>query len=128
MLEPPKVTRLGRGSALLGGTRHRDGDRPFEPMNHGTHPEELPAEVVDDVASVVGPRSLLSRHPEALNGGAMRVQLAGRANSAQSSAPGTPQPPGQDVEPREWSSTCVGAAIPPRPGSEWGPQPLMYGI
>ena len=24
-------------------------------------------------------------------------------------------------EPSEWSSTCEGAAIPPRPGSEWGP-------
>jgi hypothetical protein len=51
-------------------------------MNQGTHPEELPAEVLDDVASVVGAEvTLLSRLPGGLNGGAMRVQLAGRANA-----------------------------------------------
>src|SRR5215216_226067 len=27
----------------------RDGDRPLEPMNQGTHPEGLRAEVLDDV-------------------------------------------------------------------------------
>ena len=65
-------------------------DCPFEPMNQGTRPEELPAEVLDDVASVVGSEvTLLSRLPAGahelfgaaapggVNGGAMRVQLAG---------------------------------------------------
>ncbi len=59
-----------------------------EPMNRGTHPEELPAEVLDDVASVVGAEvTLLSRLPGGLNGGAMRVQLAGRANAVLKAAP-----------------------------------------
>jgi hypothetical protein len=44
----------GAGSALLGGISHPSGDLPFEPMNQGTHPGELPAAVLDDVASVVG--------------------------------------------------------------------------
>src|SRR3954447_2483403 len=48
-------------------------------MNQGTHPEELLAEVLDDVASVVGAEvTLLSRLPGGVNGVAMRVQLAGR--------------------------------------------------
>src|SRR3954451_13418373 len=48
-------------------------------MNHGTHPAELLAEVLDDVASVVGAEvTLLSRLPGGVNGVAMRVQLAGR--------------------------------------------------
>ena len=47
-------------------------------MNQGTHPEELPAEVLDDVASVVGAEvTLLSRLPGGLHVGAMRVQLVG---------------------------------------------------
>ena len=51
-------------------------------MNQGTHPEELPAEVLDDVASVVGAEvTLLSRLPGGLDVGAMRVQLAGRAHA-----------------------------------------------
>jgi aminoglycoside phosphotransferase (APT) family kinase protein len=51
-------------------------------MNQGTHPEELPAEVLDDVASVVGAEvTLLSRLPGGLDVGAMRVQLAGRTNA-----------------------------------------------
>ena len=69
-------------------------------MNQGTHPEELPAEVLDDVASVVGAEvTLLSRLPAGahelfgaavpggVNGGAMRVQLAGRANAVLKAAP-----------------------------------------
>lgn len=66
----------------------RDGDRPFEPMNQSTHPEELPAEVLDDVASVVGAEvTLLSRLPGGVNGGAMRVQLAGRADAVLKAVP-----------------------------------------
>src|SRR5215212_3049022 len=46
------------------------------------HPEELPAEVLDDVASVVRAEiTLLSRLSGGVNGGAMRVQLAGRADA-----------------------------------------------
>jgi aminoglycoside phosphotransferase (APT) family kinase protein len=57
-------------------------------MNQGTHPEELPAEVLDDVASVVGAEvTLLSRLPVGVNGGAMRVQLAGRANAVLKAVP-----------------------------------------
>ena len=57
-------------------------------MNQGTHPEELPAEVLDDVASVVGAEvTLLSRRPGGVNGGAMRVQLAGRANAVLKAVP-----------------------------------------
>ena len=64
------------------------GDPPFEPMNQGTHPEELPAEVLDDVASVVGADvTLLSRLPGGLNGSAMRVQLAGRADAVLKAVP-----------------------------------------
>ena len=57
-------------------------------MNQGTHPEELPAEVLDDVASVVGAEvTLLSRLPGGVNGGAMRVQLAGGANAVLKAVP-----------------------------------------
>jgi len=57
-------------------------------MNQGTHPEELPAEVLDDVASVVGAEvTLLGRLPGGVNGGAMRVQLAGRANAVLKAVP-----------------------------------------
>jgi hypothetical protein len=51
-------------------------------MNQGIHAEELPAEVLDDVASVVGAEvTPLSRLPGGVNGGALRVQLAGRADA-----------------------------------------------
>jgi aminoglycoside phosphotransferase (APT) family kinase protein len=51
-------------------------------MNQGTHPEELPAEVLADVATVVGAEvTLLSRLAGGFNAGAVRVQLAGRANA-----------------------------------------------
>src|SRR5712691_3452537 len=57
-------------------------------MNQGTHPEELPAEVLDDVASVVGAEvTLLSRLPGGVNGCAMRVQLAGRATAVLKAVP-----------------------------------------
>jgi len=58
-----------------------------EPMNQSTYSEELPAEVLDDVASVVGAEvTLLSRLPGG-NGGVMRVQLAGRANAVLKAVP-----------------------------------------
>ena len=57
-------------------------------MNQGTHPEELPAEVLDDVASVVGAEvTLLSRLPGGVNAGAIRVQLAGRADAVLKAEP-----------------------------------------
>src|SRR5580693_4733712 len=57
-------------------------------MNQGTHPEGPPAEVLDDVASVVGAEvTLLSRLPGGVNGGAIRVQLAGRANAVLKAVP-----------------------------------------
>jgi hypothetical protein len=57
-------------------------------MNQGTHPEELPAEVLDDVASVIGSEvTLLSRLPGGDHVGAMRVQLAGRANAVLKAVP-----------------------------------------
>jgi hypothetical protein len=47
-------------------------------MNQGTHPEELPDEVLDDVVSVVGAEvTLLSRLRGGVNGGAVRVQVVG---------------------------------------------------
>jgi len=57
-------------------------------MNQGTHPEELPAEVLDDVSSVVGAEvTLLSRLPGGDHVGAMRVQLAGRATAVLKAVP-----------------------------------------
>jgi aminoglycoside phosphotransferase (APT) family kinase protein len=51
-------------------------------MNQGTHPEELSAEVLADVASVVGAEvTVLSRLPGGLHVGAVRVQLGGRADA-----------------------------------------------
>lgn len=51
-------------------------------MNQGCHPEELPAEVLDDVASVVGSEvTLLSRLSGGINAGAMRVLLGEGANA-----------------------------------------------
>ena len=59
-------------------------------MNQGTHPEGLPAEVLDDVASVVGAEvTLLTRLPGGVNAGAMRVQLAGRADAVLIAVPRT---------------------------------------
>src|SRR5262245_5669854 len=57
-------------------------------MNQGTHPDELPAEVLADVASVVGAEGTLpSRLPGGVNGVPMRVQLAGRANAVLKAVP-----------------------------------------
>jgi aminoglycoside phosphotransferase (APT) family kinase protein len=57
-------------------------------MNQGTRPGGLPAEVLDDVASVVGAEvTLLSRLPGGFNAGAMRVQLAGKANAVLKAEP-----------------------------------------
>jgi hypothetical protein len=57
-------------------------------MNQGTHPEELPTEVLDDVASVVGAEiTLVCRLPGGVNGGAMRAQLAGRAHAVLKAVP-----------------------------------------
>ncbi|MEU8399708.1 phosphotransferase [Nonomuraea sp. NPDC048892] len=57
-------------------------------MNQGTHPEELPAEVLDDVAGVVGAEvTLLGRLPAGVNGGAVRVRLAGGADAVLKAVP-----------------------------------------
>jgi aminoglycoside phosphotransferase (APT) family kinase protein len=57
-------------------------------MNQGTHPEELPADVLAEVAGVVGAEvNLLSRLSGGVNAGAMRVQLAGRANAVLKAEP-----------------------------------------
>ena len=57
-------------------------------MNQGTGPEELPAEVLDDVASVVGAEvALLGRLPGGNDTGAMRVRLAGGADAVLKAAP-----------------------------------------
>jgi serine/threonine protein kinase len=57
-------------------------------MNQGTHPEGLPAEVLDDVASVVGAEvTVLSRLPGGDHVGALRVQLAGRSNAVLKAVP-----------------------------------------
>lgn len=57
-------------------------------MSSGTHPEGLPAEVLDDVASVVGSSvTVLSRLPGGANAGATRVELAGGANAVLKAEP-----------------------------------------
>jgi len=57
-------------------------------MNQGTHPEALPAAVLDDVAGVVGAEvTLLGRLPGGVNGGAVRVRLAGGANAVLKAVP-----------------------------------------
>ena len=57
-------------------------------MNQGTHPGELPAEVLDDVARVVGAEvTLLGRLPGGVNAGATRVHLAGRAQAVLKAEP-----------------------------------------
>src|SRR3954463_15709316 len=54
----------------------------------GARTVDLPAEVLDDVASVVGAEvTLLGRLPGGVNGGTMRVQLAGRANAVLKAVP-----------------------------------------
>ncbi|MFI2365382.1 phosphotransferase [Promicromonospora sp. NPDC019610] len=59
-----------------------------EPMNQGTPPEELPTEVLDDVASAVRAEvTRVSRLPGGINGGAVRVQVAGRTDAVLKAAP-----------------------------------------
>jgi Phosphotransferase enzyme family len=57
-------------------------------MNQGTDPEELPADVLADVASVAGAEvTVLSRLPGGDHVGAMLVQVAGRANAVLKAVP-----------------------------------------
>ena len=57
-------------------------------MTEGARPEELPVEVLEDVASVVGAEvTLLGRLPGGINAGAVRVQLAGGADAALKAEP-----------------------------------------
>ena len=57
-------------------------------MSQGTYPEALQAEVLEDVARVVGAEvTLLSRLPGGVNGGATRVQLAGRTPAVLKAVP-----------------------------------------
>ena len=58
-------------------------------MSHHTHPEELPpAEVLNDVTGVVGAEvTLVSRLPGGINAGAVRLQLAGRADAVLKAMP-----------------------------------------
>lgn len=59
-------------------------------MNDGTRLDELPPEVLDDVASVVGAEvTLLGRLPGGVNAGAMRVELGGRAQAVLKAEPRT---------------------------------------
>ncbi|MBV9795988.1 MAG: phosphotransferase [Actinobacteria bacterium] len=59
-------------------------------MSQGAHPRELPADVLDDVAGVVGAEvSVLSRLPGGEHVGATRVQLAGRADAVLKAVPRT---------------------------------------
>lgn len=57
-------------------------------MSQGTHSEELSAKVLDDVAGTVGAEvTLLGRLPGGVNGGAVRVQLAGSADAVLKAVP-----------------------------------------
>ena len=57
-------------------------------MNQGTHPEAPSAAVLDDVAGVVGAEvTLLGRLPGGVNGGALRVRLAGGAYAVLKAVP-----------------------------------------
>ena len=99
-------------------------------MNQGTHPGELQAEVLDDVASVVGAKvMLLSRLPGGVNGGAFHVQLAGRATGVLKAVP--------RAHPKHLDETLRAQRVVEHmrrrgyPTPAWlgvGPQPLMYGI
>ncbi|MET9272107.1 aminoglycoside phosphotransferase family protein [Kribbella sp. NPDC003557] len=79
-----------RGEIGVVATSHPGGDRPFDPMSQGKHPEKLPIDVLDDVARVVGAEvALLSRLPGGFDVGALRVQLAGRAEAVLKAWPRT---------------------------------------
>jgi aminoglycoside phosphotransferase len=57
-------------------------------MNQETRPGEVPAEVLDDVASALGAEvTLLGRLTGGINGGATRVQLAGGAQAVLKAVP-----------------------------------------
>ena len=57
-------------------------------MNQGTDPAALPAAVLDDVASVVGAEvTLLSGLSGGINGGSMRIQLAGGTDAVLKAVP-----------------------------------------
>src|SRR4051812_28514947 len=57
-------------------------------MNEGTQAEDLPTEVLDDVAGVVGAEvTLLSRLSGGVNGGAMRVRLGEGATAVLKAVP-----------------------------------------
>ena len=57
-------------------------------MSEGTHSEAFPAEVLDDVARLVGAEvTLTSRLSGGVNGGATRVELAGRATAVLKAVP-----------------------------------------
>jgi aminoglycoside phosphotransferase (APT) family kinase protein len=59
-------------------------------MTRGTDPEELPAELLHDLARVVGAEAtFVSRLSGGINEGAMRVQLAGRADAVLKAVPRT---------------------------------------
>ena len=121
---------MGPGSVLLGGTSYPSGDRPFEPMNQGTHPEELLAEVLDDVASVVGAEvALLSRLPGGFDMGAIRVQLAGWADAVLKAWPrARPNQLDETLRTQSVVEHMRRRGYPTPAASEWAPQPLMYGI
>ena len=114
---------------MLGGTSHASGGL-LEPMNRSTHPEELPAEVLDDVAGVVGAEvTLLSRLPGGVNAGALRVQLTGRADAVLKAVPRAhPHHLDETLRAQRVVEHMRRQGYPTRPGSEWGPPPLTYGI
>lgn len=59
-------------------------------MLRSVNPEKLPAEVLGDVVRVVGAEvTLLGRLPGGVNAGAMRVQVAGRADAVLKAVPRT---------------------------------------
>ncbi|CAN5439399.1 hypothetical protein BH11ACT8_BH11ACT8_20410 [soil metagenome] len=59
-------------------------------MNRGTRPEELPGDVLDDVAGAVGQEvTLLERLSGGVNAGARRVQVAGMADAVLKAVPRT---------------------------------------
>ena len=59
--------------------------------DHGrVNPQVLPAELLDDVAGVLGTEvTVLGRLPGGVNGGALRVQLAGRETAVLKALPRT---------------------------------------
>lgn len=93
------------------------------------HPPELPAELLDDVANVVGTEvTLLARLPGGINSGAVRVQLAGREDAVLKAVPRThPNQLSETLRAQRVVTHMRGRGYPTRPGSEWGRQPLTYG-